>query len=212
MSIRLQLENLLQAVDRFFAGKSQKDKNMVYIMIIALAFGVAYPFYDLSLDDFTAESKKVSEIQGKINGDKAYLQANSAQKVALLNQEILKANEEFVKTSEANRIIKDRIMAIDSLVYDEKLWGAYLDSISKNAQKHNVKINTFSNKLVESKEAFGHVLDIDLDIVASYTDTLGFINSLEQSELVVDLHNFSINAKDKLESKLNISVWGITYR
>ena len=102
-------------------------------------------------------------------------------------------------------------MTISSLIYDEKLWGEYLDSISKNALKHNVKIINFVNKYVDNNESFGHVLDIKLDVTAKYADTINFVNSLEESELVVDMHTFDIKAKDTLDSKLNISVWGITY-
>jgi len=40
---------------------------------------------------------------------------------------------------------------------------------------------------------------------------LKFINTLEQSELVVDIHHLKIDAKENLNTDLNISVWGITY-
>jgi hypothetical protein len=37
------------------------------------------------------------------------------------------------------------------------------------------------------------------------------MNSLEQSDLVVDIHSINIQAAKKLQSDLNISVWGIIY-
>jgi len=46
---------------------------------------------------------------------------------------------------------------------------------------------------------------------AGFQNTLLFINSLEQSDLVVDLHDFKIAAEDELVSDLNISVWGINH-
>lgn len=212
MSLKLTIENMLLKIDAFFGSKSSKDKNMVYIMIIALCFAIAYPLYDLSSDKFKEALDKITNIESKINMDKAYLSANPEAKIVKLTTDIAKLESDLEQKKEANRYIKEKIMTISSLVYNEKLWGEYLDSISKNAIKHNVKILDFTNKYVENNSSFGHVLDIDLDINAPYANTISFINSLEQSDLVVDLHDFEIKAKDALNSKLKISVWGITYR
>lgn len=212
MSLKLTIENMLLKIDAFFGSKSSKDKNMVYIMIIALCFAIAYPLYDLSSDKFKEAIDKITNIEGKINMDKAYLSANPEAKIVKLTTDIAKLESDLEQKKEANRYIKEKIMTISSLVYNEKLWGEYLDSISKNALKHNVKILDFTNKYVQTSSSFGHVLDIDLDVNAPYANTISFINSLEQSDLVVDLHDFEIKAKDKLNSKLKISVWGITYK
>ena len=98
---------------------------------------------------------------------------------------------------------------ISSLYYDEKVWGAYLDSISIYARNYNVKLAAFGNTLQTDNSSFGHVLDISIKSEGPYKNTLKFINALEQSHLVVDLHSFNINADEKLKGDLNISVWGI---
>lgn len=212
MNIKLAIENTLQNIDSFFKHKSKKDTNMVFIMIIAVSFAVAYPFYDLSLKEFNTTKEKVDAVAAKINTDKAFLQANPEEKIMQLDIAIKKAQNELEEGIKTNKYIKEKIMTISSLIYDEKAWGEYLDSISINALKNNIKINYFGNKYVENNESFGHVLDIDLNVSGKYTDTVNFMNALEQSELVVDLHDFNVTAKDKLNSKLNISVWGITYK
>ena len=77
--------------------------------------------------------------------------------------------------------------------------------------KVEIKILDFNNKYAKNDGSFGHILDISIKSTGNYANTINFINSLEQSDLVVDLHTFDIQAKDKLTSDLNISVWGITY-
>lgn len=211
MNIKLMLEETLQNIDNFFKVKSKKDVYMVYIMIVAVISFIAYPFYELSQTEFNAIKAKVDDVTAKINTDKAYLKANPEEKIAQLDLDIKKLEVELAENKKTNLYIKEKIMTISSLIYDEKLWGEYLDSISKNALKHNVKIINFVNKYVDNNESFGHVLDIKLDVTAKYADTINFVNSLEESELVVDMHTFDIKAKDTLDSKLNISVWGITY-
>jgi len=211
MNFKLMLENYLQRIDSYFKEKSQKDVYMIYIMIFALSAALAYPFYDLSLDEFENSKNKVKEVSRKINADKAYLRANPESNIDKLNTEIKKLEAELLVTKDNNQYIKSKIETISSLIYDEVAWGQYLSSISINAKKHRMKIINFTNSYSENNESFGHILDITLKVKGSHSNTMKFINSLEQSELVVDIHDFNIKAQDALSTDLNISVWGITY-
>jgi Tfp pilus assembly protein PilO len=213
MNFKLIIENILQKIDNFFKEKPQKEVYMVYIMIIALSFSAAYSFYDLSTNEFMAQRKVLNEINAKINEDKSYLNANPQEKVTQIEAEIKKFEEKLISQKEKNSYIKNKIETISPLVYNEKAWGAYLNSISLNAKEHNIKIVNFTNSYSENNDSsFGHVLDISLKIKGEYLNTVKFINSLEQSELVIDIHDFSISAQDSLKSDINISVWGITYQ
>lgn len=212
MSMQLQIENVLQKIDTYFESKTKKDTNIIYVMIVLVAFAIAYPLYDFSFDKFQLEKSRVDELSAKIDIDKAYLSVNTQDSLNRLLLDIQKTNKDYQDTKSANAYIKDKISSISSLIYNQVAWGEYLDSISKNAQKYNIKIIDFKNKYVQSDESFGHVLDINLDVSAPYANMLEFIASLEKSDLVVDLHDFNISAKDRLDSNLNISVWGITYQ
>lgn len=211
MNLKLATEEFLQSIDTFFQLKSEKDIKMIYIMIILISSAMAYPFYDLSFDEFKVIKSRVDNLNAKIEIDKNYLLVNTDAKIAMLKQDIIKAKDNILITKNNNQYIKDKIETISSLIYDERTWGEYLHSISINAIKHNVKIININNRYVDSNTSFGHILDITIDATGKHSDTLNFINSLEQSNLVVDLHDFNISAEDKLKSRLDISVWGITY-
>jgi len=211
MSLNLMIEDTLRSIDNFFKEKSQKDIYMIYIMLIAVMATLAYPFYDLSVNEFKTVKDKISNIKVKINSDKVYLKVNTEAKIVKLNQKIKELQNELQDNKENNQYIKHKIETISSLIYDERTWGEYLNSISVKAKKHDIKIINFTNKYTDSNNSFGHVLDIMLQVKGNYSDTVKFINSLEQSELVVDVHDLSMKTQDKLNTKLNISVWGITY-
>jgi len=205
-------EDYLQKIDNSFKGKTQKDIYMTYIMIFALIFAFSYLlFWDTSLNEFESMKAKISTLEGKINADKRYLKFNPESKIARLDRDIKNANLALENTRKNNAYIKQKIEAISFLIYDERAWGEYLHSISKNAKKYNVKILDFTNRYALHNTSFGHVLDITLKTTSKYKNTLRFINSLEQSDLVVDIHSIDIKAEEKLNSDLNISVWGITY-
>jgi len=210
--IKINIEDYLHAIDLVFKDKSQKDIYMTYIMIFSLIFAFAYTlFWDSSFNEFTTKEANIKRLNSKISADEKFLSKNSKSRITQLDKEIKSINDKMIIHKDNNAYIKNKIETISSLIYDERTWGEYLDSISQNAQKYHVKIKNFSNKYANHEKHFGHVLDISISSYANYKNTLLFINSLEQSDLVVDIHSLSIKAQNKLNSDLNISVWGITY-
>ncbi len=206
------IEDILHKVDIAFEGKQKQEIQMVYLMIFGVIFSFSYLlFWDSSLEKFMNKLDKISSLNYKINLDNIYLKVNPETKIIKLNRDIKRYNGQILTLKDNNEYIKHHIKTIPSLIYDKKVWGEYLFSISENAKKHNIKILDFSNKLAENKDSFGHILDISVKSTANYLDTLKFIDSLEQSELVVDIHHINMKAEEKLYTDLNISVWGITY-
>ena len=210
--MKINIEDYLHTIDKSFEQKTQKDINMIYIMIIAAIFGFSYAlFWDSSVEELTNTEKNVRNLKEKINADNLFIQYNPESKLAKLDKEIVDINENIIVHKDNNAYIKSKIETISSLIYDERTWGEYIDSISKNAQKYNVKIKSFTNRYASTGHSFGHILDITLSSTANYKNTLKFINSLEKSDLVVDIHTMNILASKRIQTDLNISVWGITY-
>lgn len=210
--IKINVEDYLHSIDALFKEKAQKDIYMTYAMIGSVIFAFAYLlFWDGSFESFERTRASVVSLDEKITADKRYLQINPESVIVRLDNEIKTINAEIIVHKENNSYIKSKIETISSLIYDERAWGEYLDSISTNAQKYGVKILNFTNKYSAVDTSFGHILDISVKSSGSYRNTLNFINSLEQSDLVVDIHTLSIKRENKLNSDLNISVWGITY-
>jgi len=210
--MKINIEDYLHKIDSAFKEKSQKDTYMTYGMIVAVIFAFSYLlFWDSSFEEFEETRAKVVNLEEKIKDDKLYLKTNPESKVTNLEKDIVLINKEMLAHKDNNAYIKSKIETISSLIYDERAWGEYLHSISKNALKYNVKINNLTNRYSDNNNSFGHILDITVRSTSNYKNTLRFINSLEQSDLVVDLHHLDINASNKLMTDLNISVWGITY-
>ena len=210
--MKISIEDFLQNIDNYFKDKTQKDIYMTYVMLFAVIFAFSYLlFWDTSEADFNTKRTQVVTMESKIKIDNLYLQQNPISKIAQIENEIKNAQVRTLKHKENNKYIKNKIEEISSLIYDEQTWGEYLHSISKNARLYNVTILNLHNTYAQNNTTFGHILDISLKVTGNYKNTVNFINSLEKSDLVVDLHQINIHALDKLHSDLNISVWGITY-
>jgi len=208
----MSIENVLHAIDKGFANKKKQEIQMIYIMIFGSIFAISYLFFwDSSLEVFISKQKQISSLSQKVDMDKLYLRVNTTKKIIKLTKDIQKTNEKVMILKDNNAYIKHKIETISSLIYDKQAWGKYLHSISENAKSNNIKIIRFTNSLTDKKSSFGHILDISLKSSGNYLDTLKFINSLERSNLVVDIHSFKMEAKDNLYTDLNLSVWGISY-
>ena len=211
MSKSINIENYLHKIDSELKKKSEKDVKLTYVMVAGVIFAFAYLFWDSSISEFEASKQQISSLQEKIKNDKMYLQANPEAIIATLDNEIKKVKIKLIDKKDQNSYIKSKIETISSLIYDERRWGRYINSITKNALKHNIKILELKNEYASSSESFGHMLDLEINLAGSYKNTLKFINALEQSDLVVDINNLEIKAQDRLNTSLKISVWGITY-
>ena len=210
--MKINIEDYLHKIDTAFKGKEQREIYMTYIMIFVGIFAFSYLlFWDSSFEKFEQTRKNVASLQKRIAADKRFLQMNPQSKIVQLENEIKQINAQIVELKDTNAYIKSKIETIAALIYDERAWGEYLDSISTNAQKYNVKLLNLTNEYAKTENSFGHILDITVESEGNFKNTLKFINSLEQSDLVVDIHDFDLKAEDALESKLEISVWGIRY-
>jgi len=210
--MKINIEDYLHQIDAYFKDKSSKDTYMTYIMAGAVIFAFSYLlFWDSSFNNFESTRNNVVSLNSNISNDERFLRNNSEQRVTSLSKEIEVLNKEIIIHKDRNAYIKHKIEEISSLIYDERTWGEYLYSISKNAKRNNIKILEFTNKYADNNRSFGHILDISLKSKGNYINTINFINSLEQSDLVVDVHDLVIESNSTLNSELNISVWGITY-
>jgi len=206
------LEKYLYDIDQSFAQKSEKDVKMIYAMVFVVLVMFSYlVFWESSekgYNDIKAASLKV---QDKIAKDKQYLLIHPASEIVRLDQQITDLNNKLVILKEENVYIKAEIEKIPELFYDQETWGAFIDSVAENAKKHKVKLNFFANRLATDKTTFGHVLNLEIQAVAPYKNMVKFVNAIEKSKLVVDLHDLDLVATEKLNLDLNLSVWGITY-
>ncbi|MDD5014588.1 MAG: hypothetical protein PHW73_05735 [Atribacterota bacterium] len=208
--MKLQIEDYLYSLDQSLSQKGDRDKMMLYIIIFASLFAFSYLlFWESSEADFKISHEKAQKAESDLNADKGYLAVNPPERITQIEQETVEIEKQHVLYVQYNTYIKEQLEQIASLYYDEKVWGSYLDSVSRYARAYNVKLAKFGNRLQTDNSSFGHVLDITISSEGQYKNTLKFINALEQSQLVVDLHNFNIIADEKLKGDLNISVWGI---
>lgn len=208
----LNIEDQLFQIDQAFAEKSESEVYMIYALIAGVLIFLSYYFlWDSAKLGYDNMLKASKALEKKIAADNSYLKSHPVAMITQIENQTKALEAQFVEYQDSNAYIKFQIEQISSLYYDEEAWGEYVDSITENAKKYNIKLNVFSNQFASNKDAFGHVLDIQVQSQGKFHNMIKYINSLEQSFLVVDIHDFTLKAGAKLDADLKISVWGITY-
>lgn len=206
------IEKYLYDIDQSFAQKSEKDVKLIYGMVFVVFVMFSYLVFwesaEKGYNDIKAASLKV---QDKIQVDKQYLMGHPESMIVNLNRDINTLNAKLVNLKEENVYIKTEIDKIPELFYDQAIWGGFIDSVAENARKNKVKLTFFANRLAADKTKFGHVLNLEIRAESDYKNIIRFMNAIEKSKLVVDLHDLELSADKKINLDLNLSVWGITY-
>jgi len=206
------IEKYLYDIDQSFAEKSEKDIKMIYAMIFLVFVMFSYlAFWESAEQGYQKAAAASAKVLKMINDDKHYLLIHPQSEIVRLDQDIAKLKVRLTSLKDENAYIKAEIEKIPELFYDQVVWGAFLDSIAEDAKKNKVKLNFFANRLANDKTKFGHVLNVEIQAEGKYQDMVRFINAIEKSKLVVDLHDLDMKATSKLDLDLKLSVWGITY-
>ena len=205
-------DDLLDNIDAYYEDKSTKDRIYSYIMaVFGLGFLIYVTTFDVTEKMYEKADKQRSHIVKAIKADKLYLRYHTKDDVAfaIKQNELLKL--QFSQTKDVTSYIEHKIEQLSPLIYNETAWGNFIDSIADIAKSNKIHLHKLTNLFVKKKDKFGHVLDLELEFSGNFHNTLRFINTLEKTPLVVDIHDMQINANDNLVSRLKIAVWGISY-
>lgn len=205
-------DDLLDNIDHYYKDKSKKDVLYSYVMAsVGIGFAIYILTYEASEKIFMQAQKSRTALTQTLKTDEQYLREYSPDEVEFLRQTSDNLKVEFAEIKKSSDYIDYKISQLQPMIYNEAAWGNFIDSISSMAQANQVHINLLKNKFVTKSKDFGHVLDIELDFIASFHNTLMFMNALEKTPLVIDVHTMSIEAKDALTTHLKLAVWGINY-
>ncbi|MDF1881885.1 type 4a pilus biogenesis protein PilO [Sulfurimonas sp. MAG313] len=208
----MNIEDFLGDLDKSFAEKTQQEVYMIYVAVATALIAFSYLLlWDSAEQGFNRTLAQTKVIEKKITEDEKFLRFNPENKIYQLKADTTQYKQDFITVKDQAEYIKYKIEQISSLYYDEQAWGEFIDSIAESSKKYGVQLKYLSNEFSSDKNTFGHVLDIEVKVKGSFHKTMKFINSLEQSFLVVDIHDLNLSSSSKIDTNLQISVWGITY-
>ncbi|WP_201353104.1 type 4a pilus biogenesis protein PilO [Hydrogenimonas urashimensis] len=211
------IEDLLEKLDRYFEEKKESEFYLMVLGIMAVVGLISYSYLiPITEKQLKKDLKQQKRLEKKIREEKSYLASvtvNNDQryKIKKLQKEIQTLQVKFNDLKEINEYSDYQIQTLSELLFNEKNWAKFLDSIALKAKKNNIDIFLISNKFINNKDSFGHVLEIGVECAGNYRNMINFLNEIEESELVVDIYNLELESDKTINANFKVSVWGINY-
>ena len=214
------LEDKLEALDEYFAPKKESEKWLVILGVAGVIAYIAYAFllpYSEKMYKQSEASKKTIEKKLKdnntylasitVNGDRDFY-------VKKYDNDIKQKNKEIIQITNNIKFIDSSLNKLSDMLFNQKSWSRFLNSLTDRAEVQNVEIKYIKNKYVNSKGNFGHVLEISVGCKGEYPSIIKFMNEIEQNTLVTDIYGAKLSLDQEssdIVADINISVWGINH-
>ena len=212
------IEDKLEALDSYFAPKKESEK---WLIILGIAGMITYLAYDYLLP-YTEKLHKKSEVAKKavekkiqdntiylngitVNGDREYY-------VKKYTNDIMRKQKQVEKINKKITFIDSNLNKLSDMLFNQRNWSIFLNSITDKAALQNVNLEYISNKYVDNNGSFGHVLEVGIGCKGDYKSIVKFMNEMEQNVLVTDIYGTKMHMDEntsKVVADINISVWGI---
>ena len=214
------IEDKLEELDAYFAPKKESEK---WLVILGVAGVIAYLAYAYLLP-YTEEMYKKSErskkgIQKSIVDNNTYLNSITVGGdrdfyVKKFDKDIVTKKDRIVNINNKITFIDKNLEKLSGMLFNQKSWSRFLNSITDKAAVQDVSIQYIKNKYVDNNGSFGYVLEIAVGCKGAYKGIVKFMNELEQNTLVTDIYGtkFSLDSNSSdIIADINISVWGINH-
>ena len=214
------IEDKLENLDNIFASKKENEKWMIILGVAGTIAYLAYVYllpYTENLYNKSERTKKT--IEKTINENISYLNSISDNGdrdfyIKKFDNDILIKKQNIMGLDKKILFINKNLEKLSDMLFNQKSWSIFLNSITDNAETQKVDIEYITNKYVDNNGSFGHVLEIGVGCKGEYKDIIKFINELEQNNLVTDIYNTNFrvdNNSTLINADINISVWGINH-
>lgn len=214
------IEDKLEELDAYFAPKKESEKWMIILGVAGIITYLAYAY----MLPYTEEMYKKSErskksIQKNIADNNTYLNSITVGGdrdfyVKKYDKDIVTKKETITDTTNKITFIDSNLEKLSDMLFNQKSWSKFLNSITDKAALQDVDIQYITNKYVDNNGSFGYVLEIAVGCKGEYKGIVKFMNELEQNTLVTDIYGtkFSLDSNSSdIVADINISVWGINH-
>ncbi len=214
------VEDKLEELDVYFAPKKESEK---WLLILGVAGVIAYMGYELLLpyteDLYKTSDREKKRIQKSIADNNTYLNSITVGGdrdffVKKYDGDIQRKKKNIVHINDKIKFIDSNLNKLSDMLFNQKSWSKFLNSITQKAEVHNLDIAYIDNKYTDNNGTFGHVLEIGIGTQGSYQNIVKFMNELEQNVLVTDIYETKFTSDENssdINADIHISVWGVNH-
>ena len=211
-------DKLFEKIDLALKDKKSSELSIIYAGIFIIIATIVYLYVFPASENMLKQTKReLSAMKSKIAKEKNYIRSKTVAGdkffyIKKAKQKIKLTKDKLQATIFANGYIDTKLRELSYLLYNDVNWANFIDDITKSAKKYRVSINFIKNQFNElNYKKVEQALDIEVDANGNFNNLIKFINSIEESNLVVDVHNLTMDIKKTIHVNFKIAVWGIKY-
>lgn len=208
----------LEEMDKTFSKKKESEKWLMILGVAGIITAIAYTYLlPYSEDMYNVTDAEKNRLNKSVAEQNIYLDGIT---VGGDRNFYIKKNDNDIKNKKANIISLDKkieyinvsLDKLSPLLFNQKSWAVFLNSIAENAKINGVEIQSIKNTYTDTQGNFGHVLEIEIKSFGDFKNMVKFLNLLEQNTLVTDIYSSKLEGSDQgINTDINISVWGINH-
>lgn len=205
-------------IDNYFKDKKGNEVSLVFFMLFALIGTISYLYiFPITETKLSSAQKATQSMNQKllqeqayknsvvINGDKEFF-------IKKLSKEIEEEKNLLKRTTFENGYVDNKLKELSYLLFNNKNWATFLDSIAFVAKENKIDIKSIENQFtVLDLQKIDKVLNVTIVFSGTFQNVMNFLNTLEENQLVVDIYDMELKSSNMIDGKLNIAVWGMKY-
>lgn len=205
------MEETLSKLDAYFADK--KNKNIYFV---AVFFIIVYLIYYVVFD--LTQSYYDSQLNAYNNAKAAYAALPEPEdltnQINLKKAQTAEKKQLLVKLQDNNTYLDARMKVLSDEFYRPEGVNAFMDYLSMQAKKNAISITSIeNNSSVSQPLQFSELYNIIIEFKnASFNDIVRYVNSLEETNMIIDIDKISLNSSIKtINGSMNILAWGAKF-
>ena len=219
-------QTTLDKIDAWFESKGT-SANTYLIAALFLAGGLAYLALSPSAQEyFDNEQSRLEKATSDL--DRATNELNGFMPLGDGTYNKIKQEENQLKTEQgaldetidSNQYVDSKLREVSNVTYNRENWAEFLDSLTTMAEKSSVKVFAITSEEKDIEKDIANLkpqamLDVSVVVEGTYHNVLRYINSIEESKMIVDVNKLDINkatSDGKIAGTIGISIWGVRYQ
>jgi len=205
-------------IDNYLKDKKSSELSLVFLMVfVAIGFVIYSSVFPITEKILKKTKNSHKSIKTKLSQERAYLNSvtRNGDKNFIVKKMTAEVNREkklLEDTKYANAYVDTKLKELSYLLFNDKNWAKFIDSIAFIGQKYGVELALIDNKFFEPNlQEIKQVLTVKVNFNGEFKNILKFINEIEESDLVVDINNLELKSSDTITGTLDIAVWGMKY-
>ena len=210
--------NTFDKIDNYLKTKKSSELSLLFLMaFVAIGFVMYSSVFPVTEKMLKQTKHAQKNIQSKLNQEKAYLRSvtrNGDKNFVIkkFQKEVKKQKQLLENTKYANAYVDTKLKELSYILFNDKNWAKFLDSITFIGQKYGIEVGLIANSFFEPNlQEIKQVLTVKINFNGEFRNVMKFINELEESKLVVDINNLKLESSDTITGSLDIAVWGMKY-